>query len=134
MRQKVMERIGAEGCYFLSLVYAAEAATGKRIDAVEVYEAAVKLSLMHEDCYMVNPARIMEIMTGQKWTGRHGPSDYRPGPGEVMVMRYEHKTTSKTFTHFVIVDDRGNVKYDPLGASNTVRLGQPVSSRIFARV
>jgi hypothetical protein len=133
MRQKIMERIGAEGCYFLCLVHAAEGVIGKRIDAVEVYESAVNLGLMHEDCYLVNPARIMELMTGHRWSNRHDSRTYQPKPGDVLVMRYERKTTAKTFTHFVLMDHEGGIAYDPLGDSVTVRLGQSVSSRVFVR-
>jgi hypothetical protein len=133
-RQWIMERIGSEGCYFLSIVAAAERLSGKRIDAVEVYETAVENNWMHADCFVINPARIMEYMVGGTWSIRHDHRAYKPAPGEILIHRYERKDTMKTWAHFVLAGSDGNLEYDPYGDSRTVREGQLVSSRVLTRI
>ena len=132
-RQRVMSTIGRYGCYFLSIVHAAEKITGQRIDAVQVYNDATLARWMDADCFVVQPDRIMEMMTGKKWDIRHDSIAYRPHDDEVMIMRYEVKRTGITYSHFVLCSGDGSVEYDPYGNSSTVSDGQPVSSRIFSR-
>jgi hypothetical protein len=129
-----MERIGAEGCYFLSLVQAAEKITRRRIDAVAMYEDFVSRGWMGPDCYMHRPELVLGSMTGWKWQVRKDTRIYKPQPGEVMILRYERAAINKTWAHFVLCGSDGLVEYDPYGDSMTVRDGKPVSSRVFWRV
>jgi hypothetical protein len=127
-RQKVMETIGREGCYFLCLVRIAEEITGTRIDAIPVYLHSIDRQWMDKDCYLVQPHRILEHMTGTRWSVRKQDKIYQPEPGEKEVLRYERTVGRVTHAHFVLPD------YDPYGDSLTVRNGRLVSKRIFARV
>jgi hypothetical protein len=133
-RQRVMGTIGRYGCYFLSIVRAAEKITGQRIDAVQVYNDATLARWMDADCFVVQPDRILEMMTGRKWAIRHDSKTYRPRDGEVMIMRYEVQRTGILYSHFVLCSGDGLVEYDPYGDSSTVKDGAAVSSRIFTRV
>lgn len=133
-RQRVMSTVGRYGCYFLSIVRAAEKIAGHRIDAVQVYNDATLARMMDADCFVVQPERIMEMMTGQKWTVKHDAKTYRPKDGEVMIMRYESQKTGILYSHFVLCAPDGSIEYDPYGDSSTVRDGKAVSSRVFSRV
>lgn len=126
-RQKVMEIIGREGCYFLCLVRIAEEITGSRIDAIAVYLFAVARKFMDQTCYLVDPCKILEHMTGQKWTVTKEDRTYKAQPGEKEVLRYERTEGRTTNAHFVLPD------YDPYGDSATLRNGRMVSKRIFRR-
>ena len=133
-RQKVMAKIGKDGCYFLSIVRAAERITGRRIDAVLVYLNAIDRKWMEYDCYVVDPAALLESLTDKRWKVRHDSVMHRPDQNEIMIMRYEYHATGITYSHFVLCDQTGQLEYDPYGASSTVRDGKPVSSRIFSHV
>jgi hypothetical protein len=106
----------------------AEDITGSRIDAVAVFLEAVQRQYMGTDCYLVRPERILESMTGTKWTASKESKDYRPAAGEREVLRYERQTVGNLVGHFVLP------YYDPLGKSETVASGQLVSKRIFRPV
>ena len=134
MRQRYMELIGAEGCYFLSLIRAAELQILCRIDAVNAYEIAVSNLWMGKDCYLFKPARILEHLTGLTWTVRKEPKDYKIKKGDVVILRYERKTTSRTYTHFVLAGEHGEVVYDPYGESRTVGEGQLMDMRVFTQI
>jgi len=132
--QKDFEKIGAEGCYFLSMHRAAEELTAHYIDPYETYLKAIALHYMSEDCYVAEPALLMQLMTSVKWAVSKEASTYQPEPGEVEIMRFERVDTSKTWAHFVLGDGTGAVAYDPYGDSKTVRSGALVSKRIYRRV
>jgi hypothetical protein len=127
-RQKIMETIGRDGCYFLCLVKLAENITGTRIDAIPVYLEAVERQFMDSDCYLVRPDRIMELMTGRQWTVRKVDRKYQIQGKELEVLRYERTVGRTTIGHFVLPD------YDPLGTSLTVQNGYLVSKRIFTPI
>jgi hypothetical protein len=123
-----METIGRDGCYFLCLIRIAEEITGQRIDAIPVYLFAVDRQWMDAECYLVQPHRILEHLTGIKWMVRKEPKTYIPLPGEKEVLRYECTVGRTTIGHFVLPD------YDPLGNSLTVQNGFLASKRIFKSV
>ena len=133
-RQRVMSAVGRYGCYFLSIVRAAEKITNSRIDAVKIYCDATQAKFMDADCYVVQPDRVLEMMTGIRWNVRHDSVKYKPLEEEVMIMRYEVTRTGVTYSHFVLCAHDGSVEYDPYGNSSTVRDGKPVSSRVFSHV
>lgn len=129
-RQKVMKVLGEYGCYFLSLVQAAERLTGKRIDAVAAYLDALIKKRTDGEATMLDPAAVLSAMAGGMWTVRKETADYIPRDGEVEVLVFQNGT----YTHFVLGDGTGGVLYDPLGNSNTVAHGRIIGKRIFARV
>ena len=133
-RQRVMSTVGRYGCYFLSIVRAAEKITNSRIDAVKIYCDATQAKFMDADCYVVQPDRVLEMMTEIRWNVRHDSMTYKPREEEVMIMRYEVVRTGVTYSHFVLCSSDGSVEYDPYGNSSTVKDGKAVSSRVFSHV
>jgi len=132
--QKDLEKIAAEGCYFLSMVRAAEDLTSEYIDPYGTYLKAVALHYMGDDCYVTDPQALMELMTGKKWATYKEGKSYQSLAGDIEILRFERVDTTKTWAHFVLGDGSGNVVYDPYGDSKTVRSGALVSKRIFRRV
>ncbi len=128
--QRIAANIGENGCYFISLLRLVNAEYG----AIRVYKQALSLGIIAEDCYVENPPRLMELVAGGKWSVEHKPADYQTKPNEFEILRFERKTTTKTFAHFVVGDGQGNVEYDPLDDSNTVKYGELVSKRIVRRI
>lgn len=134
-RQVIMEQIGKYGCYFLSLIRAAEKLISRSIDAVAVYEDVTKRGWMGPDCFMHRPAEVLAYLVGGSWNAQHQSRLYKPKPGEITILRYERKDPSASWTHFVLAGEDGQtVEYDPYGDSRTVREGELVSKRIFTRL
>jgi len=133
MRQREFETIGKTGCYFLSIVHVAEKYTGKYIDAYDAYKAALKGKTMREDCYVLDPAALLRMLTGVAWTVTKEQSDYMATKGEQEILYFERNDTMQTVGHFVVGDGMGVVSYDPYGDSLTVKKGKLHSKRIFRR-
>lgn len=132
-RQKLMATMGDTGCYFLSIIRAAEKLTDKRIDAIDAYIYCHNRAWLGSDCFVHEPASIMSYLTLTNWTMSKEDVTYKPQPGEVVIYRYERTTTLKTYGHFVLAGDDGTIDYDPLGNSQTVMNGKLVSMRVFRR-
>ena len=128
--QAVCRKIGESGCYFLSLLHIAKAEYG----ALSLYQLAVSKGLMDEDCYVKDPAELLALACGGKWSVRHEVADYVTARNEIEILRYERKTVGTTYAHFVVGDGFGRVAYDPLGDSITVAKGKLVSKRIIRRL
>lgn len=130
-KQKAAEKIGAEGCYFLSLVFIAEKMLGHEIDVFALYDKCLKSGWADEDCYMQNPAAMMTHLLGKPVEIRKSYDlDYKLKVNEREISCYERKATGVTYYHFVVTAN-GTVIYDPLGESRTVSEGTPVSKRIL---
>jgi hypothetical protein len=132
-RQAYMKLLGEEGCYFLCLVHLAETVSKERIDAIPFFLEALEKNYIRMDCTVLDPARVMHLLTGVVWVKSHQPANYQIKAGEMEVLRYERKTGSGTTVHFVVGDGLGEIEYDPMGDSRTVREGSLVSKRIFSR-
>ena len=128
--QSIAKRLGEFGCYFLSLLRLAKVENA----GIALYRQAVQLGYLQEDCYVIDPARVLSLAAGGAWSVRHAPADYIPASDEYEILRFERKTTTATFAHFVVGDGRGQVVYDPLDNSQTVKLGKLVSKRIVKRI
>ena len=131
MIQKYCEALGESGCYFLSILHLAESITGKTIDPVRAYVDCVANGLMEYDCFVRHPDVILRKYTGKKYEVVNSPRDYKTATGEFEILRFERKTASASFAHFVVGDGNGVVAFDPYGASMTVRDGYVASKRIF---
>jgi hypothetical protein len=132
-RQAIMKIIGESGCYFLSLVRAAEIITQSRIDAVNVYNLAVMRGYMKQDCFVLRPDMIMAVMTNQMWSIHKEGADYKTTHGEIVIHRYEWSTPRGLLAHFILALEDGT-RYDPLGESQTVKNGKLVSMRVLRRI
>lgn len=128
MVQKFAEAIGENGCYFLCLLKH----FGKEYDALRWYEKLAgplaDKSVMGEDCYIKDPARLAGFLSGSRWSVRVEAPEYKVQPGEWEVLRYERKDTMKTWAHFCLPE------WDPLGDSRTRLQGKLASKRIFKEV
>ena len=131
--QRIAEAIGKDGCYFLSLLYLAERQMGSRIDPLEAYELAVAKGFLKADCFVMNPSAILELYIPGTWTVFHEKPDYRPGSGELEILRFERGEGAEAAAHFVVGDGQGRVAFDPYGESRTVREGRLASKRIARR-
>ena len=135
MVQVKAEKIGRWGCYFLSIIRAAEIEKCDFFDVIKTYDILIQLLLMREDCFILNPAGIMTLLTGKQFRARHDKADYKPKDNEYLIQRYELETAPMTIqSHFVLADKEGRVMYDPMGTSRTVREGRLVSTRVLERV
>lgn len=129
-KQSIAARIGAEGCYYLSIVHIAEGILGRDIDVIDTYIWAVERGYILEDCLVVHPDLLLATLIKGEVVFHKEALSYIKGGDDIVITRYERATTGHTYTHFV-VGYNGKVEYDPLGDSNTVRYGRPVSYRVF---
>ena len=135
-RQRMMVTIGAEGCLLLSIVHLAEGVRGTRVDALKAYVDALADGLIRDDCYVLDPARLMSVLTVQEgWVCLNPGLPITPcQPGDLEVLRFERQTPATLYTHFVVGDGQGRVAWDPLGDSMSVAQGHLAGRRIFRRV
>lgn len=124
MTQKIAEILGKDGCYLFCILRK----FGKDDEAIKYYPILVQKGLIKSDCFVLDPAKIAELVSGQKWTVRHERADYVCKEGEWEIQRWERKTTGVTYSHFTLPD------WDPLGTSVTRNLGTLVSKRVFRRM
>jgi len=132
--QKDLERIGKEGCYFLSLLAAIEHELTIHLDIYQVYLESLAAKYIEENCFVNSPEKIITVYLGGNWAVSKEDANYKTQPGQIEILRYERKEGMTTWAHFVLGDGAGQVAYDPYGASATVRLGKLVSKRILRRV
>ena len=131
MLQAIAKTIGEKGCYYFSLLHIGDAENR----ALELYELTTATRpknkpIMDKDCYINDPPALLKLAIGGEWAVRHELADYIPVEGEREILRFERVITGATLSHFVVGDGKGKVAYDPLGKSQTVRLGKLVSKRI----
>lgn len=122
--QKVIERLGKSGCYFLSLLSVAEEVTKKHIDIVLSAEYCLSKKYVNADFYVNYPALVLEAVTKKKWTVRHERYPYVPKENEFVITRYELQTTLKTLAHF----ERDT--FEPILNDVVSTKGKPVSTRV----
>lgn len=127
-RQRVMESLGKEGCYFLCLVDIAEEVLGERIDAVPAFLRAVEEGLVQMNCLVNDAAAVLMMLTGVGWSKDYKDSLYVPRESDFEILKYERKNGTGTVVHFV------RPGYDPYGDSRTVREGRLESKRVFRRI
>jgi len=132
--QRTAEIIGKYGCYYLSVVRAGELATGKKVDALRLYKHSLEKGWLEEDCYLNYPDLILQDITGDPWKVRKEGADYIPKQGEIVILRYEYKTTAGLLAHFVLAGSDGKtIAYDPYYPSQTVAKGYLVSKRVLEK-
>jgi len=134
--QTFLDSAGDAACYALTIIKIAEREIGGHIDVVSALEDGIERGFIrfnwenHDDgdnFFIDFPDAFLELLTGGPWSVHYGPADYQARPGEYVVLRYERKTTSGTYSHFRLSD------WDSLADSQTVKYGQVVSTRVFRR-
>lgn len=132
-KQKECKVLGEEGCYFLSLLWVAERELGKDLDALAVFDEAKRRGWVGDDCFVKDPAALVGHLLGKKCALRKSWSfAEKLADNERDIWCWRRDATGVTYWHFVAMDAAGNVAYDPLENSNTVRLGKPESRRILS--
>ena len=124
--QGKMEMIGKSGCYFLSLLYV----TNNLPNALPLYDRFIEKGWMENDCFIKDPLSIISDLTGKKYMVYKNDAFKKAD----IAIAYFYNPKTKLH-HFVVVDTKsGEVKYDPLGNSNTVANGKVESYRLFYEV
>ena len=132
--QKTMITLGDFGCYFLSILRAAELKVNKNIDLIAAYYESIYNGWIGKECFLNNPEKIIGYLLGGDWTVTKETPDYEPKDGEIVILRYERPIATGTSSHFVLGDKAKKVVYDPMGVSQTVLYGKLMSLRILRRV
>lgn len=131
-RQRVMENLGKNGCYFLSVVHIAEEFRKTRIDAIPEFLSARDKKWIADDCTMQCPDSVFTELASYPYTVTKENPEYIPLPGEYEVLVFAYNG----MTHFVVGSydamlKKDVVAYDPLGNSNCVAKGTIESKRVF---
>lgn len=126
MEQKICKAIYESGCYFLSLLHLAN----KEDEALVKYKKYVKEGWMISDCFIADPCKILLELFGKKYSVVK--SDINDQSADFVIARYVSPITK--LSHFVVVNKKGEVIYDPYGKSQTVSNGYPESYRCFYEV
>lgn len=139
--QGLCARLGAEGCYELSLMWLAERIADREIDVVRAHVDALRDGLVEADCFVKSPEGLLLALTGERFKvvragdgpGYVLPLSYVPLEGEFEVLRFERQDGRATIAHFVVGDGHGGVAFDPYEGSRTVRDGILKSKRIVRK-
>lgn len=133
MEQAKALKIGKYGCYFLCIIKAAIMATGEKFDILDIYSEAIKRGCMNENCYIKDPAGLMQLLTGERYTISHMTDKYKAQKGEIEILNYGLQEIGEYLNHFCLVLDNGEI-YDPLGVSRVRSRGKIVSKRILKKI
>lgn len=88
------------------------------------------MGYLGENCYVQDPDGIFKLAgLTVRYTNQHEKAGRKARPDEIEILYYRWGS----FGHFV-AGVSGVVSYDPLGASNAVKLGTLRSKRIFKLV
>lgn len=128
--QTIAKRLGESGCYFISLLRLVKSEN----IAISLYRQALHEGFIDADCFVRDPAGVLRLAAGGRWSVRHEDAEYQPKSDELEILRFERQTTGATLAHFVVGDGKGGVAYDPLDLSQTVVQGRLVSKRIVKRL
>ena len=121
------------GCYFMSLIEAAAKRQPHNLFTVgainELYERAVLADAMRVDCYILDPAAILNLAgLSADYKGKF-PHNRVCGDDEFEILHWRY--APENWHHFTGGDGFGFVSYDPWGISITATRGQLVSKRLF---
>lgn len=117
--QKEFENIGKYGCYLLCLLKLA----GIEEDVLKYYRLFLKNNWIDEECYVKNPAAIMNCLTGYDYSV--SKSNKADNNARYMVLYWYNPRTK--LHHFTLPN------WDPLGNSTTRAQGEIESYRLFYR-
>jgi hypothetical protein len=135
--QTLLSEAGEAACYALDILEIAERERGQRLDLIEALYEGIDRGFIYynekdpndnDNFFVENPAMLLAIFTGHRWTVEKVGPDYVPAPGEYAVDRWERVRTGAVIGHFRLPD------WDSLQDSMTVRYGKIVSKRVFRRI
>jgi hypothetical protein len=134
--QTFLGEAGEAACYALAILEIAERAAGRKLDLVETLYAGIARGFIryneddpddNDNFFVADPAALLAMATGTKWTVEKTGAGYVPRPGEYIVDRWERVKTGAVIGHFRLPD------WDSLRYSATVRQGKIASRRVFRR-
>ena len=139
--QQIAALVGAEGCYYLSILELVRRVTGIVSDPIALYDIFTQrrnsagVFFMAPDCFVNDPVGIFEHCTGEAQVEFFKTPDlsFAFEAGDLACIRYEWKRTGSVQSHFVCSNGAGQIDWDPMGISNTIRYGTPMSYRVFRR-
>lgn len=119
-----IEKVRQSGCYLYCLIVGSGYSPFS-IDSF--YSAFLKKGLIQEDCFILNPCKILEDLTGRKYRVVKS-KDYDP-EARIKIAQWHNPKTG--YSHFVIMKNSETVEFDSLGNSKTVAEGFIESWRLF---
>jgi hypothetical protein len=142
MKQGIQTLLGEAGeasCYALDILEIAERELrgGSKIDVLEALYLGIERGYIYynekdpndnDNFFVKDPAALLGMIAGGRWTVKKAGPDYIPVKGEHVVDRWERVKTGAVIGHFRLPD------WDSLSSSMTVRYGKIASKRVFRRV
>lgn len=123
--QKILLSLGENGCYFLSILKAANF----NGDVVTAYSNCLKEHLIEPDCFVLDPVGIYNKFAPEKVSKIEKSNSIYNSP-KVVIAQFENGC----YRHFVLIKSPTYSEYhlwDSLGNSNTVKNGHIHSYRLF---
>jgi hypothetical protein len=134
--QSFLKSVGETACYALCIVQVAIELTGKEINVVNaltlgIDRGCIKYTPDNRDgnnFYVVMPDKFLSLLTARDWSVRHAAPTSGIRADELVVERYEYKTTSGILGHFKLP------AWDSMSPSPVAEKGKLVSLRVFRPV
>lgn len=119
-KQDVMKALADGCCLCMCYLWLAKRNDGLLMrDVIECYNRGY----IDGEAYVLKPEAIIKMVNGQKCS----VSKRHDFPGETCIAWYS--IDGKT-GHFVVVNERGEIVFNPLGSSRSVKYGKPMSWRV----
>lgn len=125
------------GCYMMGILFHLNRLTNLALSAECItdgmYKLFVKRKWMSETCFILNPKAILDwggvecdVVTEN---GSHRlPPNFQCRKNDIEILFFKRPNR---MGHFVAGDGNGNVAYDPMGRSLSVKEGDLISKRVF---
>jgi hypothetical protein len=135
--QTLLGEAGEAACYALAILEIAERERGQKLDPIGALYLGIDRGYIHYNekdpndngnFFVKDPAALLAMSAGGRWTVEKTGPNYIPARGEHVVDRWERVKTGTVIGHFRLPD------WDSLQDSMTVRYGKIVSKRVFRRV
>ena len=124
--QNKYKNLGDFGCYFFDLLKH----FGKVDKAIDYYDKYTSKGWMDYDCFIQRPLDIVKDLSNYpNWEMKK--SEIFDNKAEIIVAYYYNPSTKRH--HFVLHNDRNELRWDSLEPSNTVQNGYVESYRLFYR-
>ncbi len=122
--------IKKNGCYFMSILYLSSQKNCQSFgieDILRLKKESIRKGFLREDVYVLNPEGIFYLAgLPVRYANRHDSPTYQAANDELEIQYYRWGE----YGHFVAALN-GRLVYDPMGMSNSVKLGSLRSKRIF---
>jgi hypothetical protein len=136
--QTLLREAGEAACCALAVLKIAERETlGRPENIVEALYLGMERGFIHynekdpddnDNFFVKDPAALLAMFAGGRWTVEKAGPGYVPAKGEYVVDRWERVMIGVVVGHFRLPD------WDSLHDSTTVRYGKLASKRVFRRV